>query len=277
MRTSIVTLLILLFSCTACITITNAGKIKGNGKLVTKDIRVSDFSAIEIGQGVECGSTSFMKGSDKSPVFDYSQRKGSASLKITIDENLYPLLKFKTSGGKLSVWVDKSNRIVPTRMEITGSSEGLSRVNVSGCIDFNLQSDLSGDELELYVSGASDLNLLNSVRVNDCKVVVSGAGDLRTGKLTCRNMDCKVSGSGDADLKGEAEDAVFRVSGSGDIKAFDFDVKRLDCAVSGSGDIKAYATETLDAKVSGSGDIKYKGNASAKTHVSGSGDIDKVD
>lgn len=277
MKTGIITLMILLFSCTACIVVVNAEKIKGNGKLVTKHVQISDFDKIEIGQGINSGSKMLMKkGVETSPVFNYTQQKGSSSLRITIDENLYPLLKFKTSDQTLSISVANNDQVEPTKLVISASSENLKRVGVSGCIDFNLLSALSGDNLELYVSGASDLNMSQSARLNNCKIMVSGAGNVVVDDLNCTNIDCKVSGAGDIDLKGNAVDGVFKVSGSGDIKAYGFEVKRLDCAVSGSGDVKVYVTEKLDARASGSGDIQYKGNPSAKTRVSGSGDINRV-
>lgn len=273
MKTRIITLVAIM---AMCMTVCGAAKVKGNGKIVTKDVSVADYDRIEVGQGVTTESFSFKKNQQTTQVFNYTQKGGSATLRITVDENLYPLLRISSTNGGLFIGAERNTTIVPTQFVINGSSEKLTKVGVSGCMDFVLQSALSGDELEFQISGVCDVLLQQPVRVDHCLIGVSGAGDLKGGNLICKEIKCRVSGSGDIELNGKADQANYAVSGSGDIKAFDFEVRQLKCAVSGSGDIKAFATETLDASASGSGDIKYKGNPEANTRVSGSSDIERV-
>lgn len=273
MNTRIITLTAIIMAM--CVTVCTA-KVKGNGKLVTKDVQVAAYDKVEVGQGINCENSLFSKREQASPVFNYTQQSGKATLRITVDENLFSLLIISSSNGTLSIGTERNKEIVPTKFIANGSSEKLTKAGVSGCVDFILQSALSGDDLELKISGACNVILQQPVRVDRCRIAVSGAGDMKASDLICEEIKCQVSGAGDIDLKGKASQGSYGVSGSGDIKAYEFQVGKLSCAVSGSGDIKAYATETLDASASGSGDIKYKGNPAANTRVSGSADIEKT-
>ena len=253
-----------------------AAKVKGNGTLVTKEVPVGDYASIKIGAGIECNNKLFSKSSYKNPAFSYEQGKGNASLSITIDENLFPLLDIKTSGKDLIVGVKRGTSINPSQMTVKGSSGELQEVSVSGCVDFFIEDAFTARQMEINISGASDVKIKGRANIDQLKISISGAGDFSAGNLTCKEIESRVSGAGDIDLAGKADVGKFSVTGAGDIKAFDFEVKHLECRVSGAGDIKVTATETLNASVSGTGDIHYKGNAEANTKISGFGDIKRI-
>lgn len=271
MKLKVFVLALLVLSCASPKETVN-GKVKGNGKITTKEIKVPDYSEIAMGGGINCPNNSGKKGI---PTFNYSQSKGSGSLVVTTDENILPLLDIQCSKGKLTISSKNNAKLEPTRLVIEGKSKGLTSLTVSGCMDFNLQSSLTGEELYIKGSGSTDIYLNNTVRVDVCEFTISGSGDIYTDNLITRSINSKVSGSGDISLKGNAEEGRFSVSGSGDLKAYDFPVKVLEASVSGSGDMQVNATHTLEARASGSGDIRYTGNASVDKRVSGSGSIKK--
>lgn len=254
-----------------------AEKVKGNGNIVTKEVKVGDFSSIKLGSGIECNSRMFGGSRYENPVFNYTQTGGGASLSIAIDENLFPLLEINTSGNELTIGVRKGTKINPSQMTIEGSSGKLENVSVSGCVDFMIRNDFTSSRLEINISGASDVKINNRSKIDRLKIRISGAGDFVADDLTCKEIESSVSGAGDVSLAGSADKGHFTVTGAGDIKAFDFDVKDLTCKVSGAGDIKVSASVILNASVSGTGDIHYKGNAKANTKVSGFGDIKKIE
>lgn len=262
----------LLFSCSSPKQNMVYGKIKGNGKIVTKDIKVSDYESVAMGGGISCEGSSSKK---SMPAFHYSQARGKATLKVSTDENLFQYLDIRTSNGRLIVSTTNAgkDKIAPTRFNIQARSSELTDLTVSGCMDFYLETALSVNELKIKSSGSTDVYLNNPVRVNDLNISVSGSGDIYSDNLYATHMRCNVSGSGDISLAGKAEQGEFRVSGSGDIKAYDFDVRDLECDVSGSGDARVYASGNLKAKASGSGDLHYKGDASVTSSKSGSGTI----
>lgn len=273
MKLKVFVLALLVLSCASPKEMIN-GKVKGNGKIITKEINVSGYQEIVLGNGIQCPNNAGKKGI---PVFNYSQSRGGESLVVTTDENILPLLEIHCSKGQLTISSKgKTTRLEPTRLVIEGKSKRLTSLIVSGCMDFNLQSDLEGESLYIKGSGATDIYLNRPVRMDACEFLISGSGDLYANDLVTNTIQCKVSGSGDASLKGRAEEGSFGVSGSGDLKGYDFPVKYLEASVSGSGDIRVNATHTLEAKASGSGDIRYTGEASVNKRVSGSGDIKRA-
>lgn len=249
---------------------------KGNGNIITKNIEVSDYKEITIGQGIDCSNRSFSK-KNKSPRFNYTQQSGSASLNITIDENLLPFLVIESDGNTLHIKTQDDTPINPTRLEMNGSSQELRKLRIRGGMNFFLKSKLSGESLEINASGASDVYLDNPVYITDlCKITLSGASDLKAAQLECDQIECRSSGASDIKMSGQANDGKYRCSGSSDIKAYDFVVKRLDCSASGSSDIRTTVTEKLKASASGSSDIKYKGDPKVEKSESGASDIDHV-
>lgn len=251
-----------------------AQKTKGNGNIITKEIQIADYSGLIVGQGIEING-SFFSGKNKSPQVNYTQQNGKSGLKITIDENLLPLLKFKIESGILKIETEKGTKIIPSRLTIEAHSTELKKLGVSSSIDFILKSSLSGDNIEINASGASDVYLEKPMRIaNLCKINLSGASDLKTSDLECHRIEARSSGSSDLYLNGKANEGKFNCSGSSDIKGYGFTLKTLVCSASGSSDIFITVTESLNASASGSSDIKYKGNPKVKKHSSGSSDID---
>lgn len=258
----------------------HASKIKGNGEIVTKEIKVSDFSEIRVGQGIGSVSMSdfFSFGQKyKSPEFHYSQQEGSAGLEITIDENLLSSLNIETTDGVLVIEAKKGIKITPTSMEIKGHSRELTALRTSGSTDFYLNSNLTTESLEVSASGGSDVYLKNPVRISGlCKFSLSGGSDLKATDLECGVIDVRTSGGSDISLAGKANSGSYRSSGGSDIKAYNFVVKRLECSSSGGSDIQTTVTESLDASASGGSDIMYKGDPKVNKSASGGSDIDHV-
>lgn len=254
----------------------HAKKVTGNGNIITKEIQVSDYNEIRVGQGIESNGN-IITNKKKSPRFNYTQQSGSAGLEITIDENLFPLLKIQSNGNVLQIETERGTQISPTQLVINGRSKELKKLGVSGGMDFYLKSKLTGDNLEVSGSGASDVYLEQQVRISNlCKISLSGASDLKASDLECDKIECRSSGSSDIKMAGKANTGEYHCSGSSDIKSYDFVVNRLKCSASGSSDIQTNVTEKLEASASGSSDIKYKGKPEVKKSSSGSSDIDPV-
>lgn len=275
MVTRITTLFALIAFCAMpCL----AKKIKGNGTIITKQVSVSDYSAVILNSATLGSNNSwfnlFNGGDQTSHVFYYKQGT-SASLQISIDENLYPYLKVKTTNGELTISTKDGEQLIPTSFKINGTSKGLKKIRTSGNMDFTLQSSLSGDNLEIETSSGSDIHMKQPVKMIDCTVSASGGGDLDFSDLICESIRCDASGGSDITLKGKAEKGVIKASGGSDIKGSDFVVTSLDCSASGGSDIYAHATNDLKASASGGSDIHYRGNPKANTSTSGGSDIYK--
>ena len=279
MKTKLVAVIALIF----CAFMAEASKVEGNGNIITKEISVDNYSEIELGGNIEYSGNNFWgnRSNKKFPVFKYTHGR-SASLKITIDENLFPLLSIKSNNGRLAIRIQNGTRIKPTQYVIEGSSKTLKYLKTSGPMDFEAQNAFSEDQLEIKISGSSDVKFPHNVKLRLGEFSVSGSGDLVFADLDCKNLTSKVSGSGDITLKGKADETYCKVhdyrelsekAGSGDIKAYDLSVNDLSCSVSGSGDARVYAKDNMNLSVSGSGDIRYKGPANVNKSKSGSGSI----
>lgn len=274
-----VTRIITLFALVAfCAMPCMAKKIKGNGNIINKRILTGEYSAVTLGANAFGSSNSwfdFFSGSQKpSYIFDYKQGE-SCSLQIVIDENLYPYLKVETKNEELTITTQDGEELVPTTFKISGTSKGLKKIQMSGNMDFALQSPLSGDDLEVSTRSGSDIKMEYPVRMIHCIVTAQEGGDIVFSDLTCETIDGKASSGSDITLKGKAGNALFKASSGSDIKASNFILTRLECSASSGSDIYTHVTEHIKASASAGSDIHYRGNPKATTSTSGGSDIIK--
>ena len=254
MRTKMMALFALIAFCVIPI---EAKKVKGNGDIITKEISVRDYSAIKVGSTAIGYSDSWFslisRRGNPSYVFEYTQKE-SVSLRITIDENLYPYINVQVKNKELSISTENGTQLSPTRFKIEGTSKKLEKIQMSGCMDFILRSALSGDDLEVIATSGSD------IIIND---------------LTTRIIRGHASGGSDLKLTGKAENGEYSASGGSDIKAYDLILNQLECSASGGSDIYTHVTDYIKASASGGSDVHYKGSARSDTSTSGGSDIIK--
>ncbi|WP_106831756.1 head GIN domain-containing protein [Parabacteroides pacaensis] len=263
------------------ITSLSAKTVRGNGKIVIKEISVPEYDEIEVNSQNILYNNSNVSGlfrrnraSSGSLTFNYSQKDAPAFLQVGIDENLLPHLKIKVEGKRLYVEA-KDIQIQPTRMEITSHSKKIRSVSLIGSMDINLIGYINSEILDVNLAGSGDIKADDLIAANRINVYLKGSGDINLLNVSCNELNGRVAGSGDIRFRGEALKGYYEVAGSGDLSAYDCPVTNLECLVKGSGDIRANATGTLRAEVRGSGDIHYTGNASVNATVKGSGDITK--
>ena len=241
-----------------CVMPIEAKKVKGNGDIITKEISVRDYSAIKVGSTAMGYSDSwfslFSRGGNPSYVFGYTQGE-SASLRITIDENLYPYINVQVKNEELSISTENGTQLSPTRFKIEGTSKKLEKIQMSGCMDFVLRSALSGDDLEIIATRGSDVKMEQPINVSNCIIEATSGSDLK--------------------LTGKAENGEYSASGGSDIKAYDLILNQLECSASGGSDIYTHVTDYIKASASGGSDVHYKGSARSDTSTSGGSDIIK--
>ena len=127
----------------------------------------------------------------------------------------------------------------------------------------------------IVLSGAADLTAIDVVS-KQLELCLSGVGDLNfSGHAD--NLDIKLSGVGDLELAGSASELTAVVSGVGDLDAAALQAEQITIKVSGVGDAVVHPLVRLQATVSGLGDITYYGNpAELAVSVSGAGEITSV-
>ncbi|GHU69904.1 DUF2807 domain-containing protein [Bacteroidia bacterium] len=217
--------------------------IKGNYNIVSKTLSIDDYESIELRVGADL-------------VYRQSAQN-EPFLQVSVDENIFPLLRFSSEGKRLII--DQSND---------------SNLNPSYCVIYTNSKKLN----EIRLTGSGDICLENEVNAKKLDIEITGSGDVKADSLFCENFRLCITGAGDVNIAGAATSADFHITGSGDINALDFLTEELECNITGTGDVKAFVTRKLNASISGSGDVKYRGNPDKiNASVSGAGEISKIE
>lgn len=140
----------------------------------------------------------------------------------------------------------------------------------------SLRIEITMKELDrVAISGSGDVITTNTFRTNgDFDLAISGSGDADI-KVEADDIDCSISGSGNAVLQGKARSLDISIAGSGDVKATDLAVNHCAISTAGSGDSEVSVSDELTASIVGSGDVYYKGDPKVKVSVIGSGNVHK--
>ena len=217
---------LIIFSATLLVTIQMAfcqmGALKSSGKIVTKTFTYQDFDKIQLNDldgkvEVEVGKP--------------------YSIKISIDDNLEPLLTVSENNKTLTVALNKNenNRryVENTNIKITISVPALNGVVHNGNSD-------------AFITG-----------------------------LKNNSFSAKSTGNGNLVLTGVADNIEIEKAGNGDVDAAKLTVKNAKIISVGNGDVKVNASETFTADGTGNGDIINKGRAkaSANSKQKGNGEI----
>ena len=219
MRNSKVTsmLVVLMF---LLVTGIQAQTVTPSKKYITKELNnVSNFSSIRV-----LGS----------PDVEYRQSNGSkTTVSIYGSDNLVDLLEVSTVNGVLQVNIKKGVKILSgeRRLKVIASSPSLNQVDIKGSADVYLK----GTIIFALVKGSGDIDLKN-VKATTVMSEVNGSGDINM-KGSAQKATLTVNGSGDISAeKLAATNVVATVAGSGDIVCYAS--RQLDARVSGSGDIE---------------------------------------
>jgi len=217
-------------------------KITGNGNIVSKQIKTSDYDKVEV-----------------SGFFDVDLVSGKeGNISLSGEENILEHVVVEVVQNTLKIYIQKGLNLRPSKgkkLLITVPFESLDAVSLSGSGDVNTKNAIKTKQFEARLTGSGD-------------VKIDVVADAVTATLT---------GSGDLVLKGKTQNFECNITGSGDLTAFELSSNNVVAGLSGSGNCKVYCSGNLHARVSGSGDIDYKGDPKKKdTKVSGSGTITKA-
>ena len=106
---------------------------------------------------------------------------------------------------------------------------------------------------ELSVSGSGNISALTHESYQDIKLHISGSGRIK--------------------LNGVANSTVVSVFGSGELYLDDLKSQTVDCKLSGSGKANVFAVKKLIVSLTGSGIIVYSGNPEIEKNIKGSGKL----
>jgi len=248
--------------------------VRGNGKVVTQERKVSDFSGIKI----SCSADVFLK------------QGSSNAVSVRADENLLDMIETDVRGETLNIDIDGNIRNVEV-LEVYVTVSKLQKVVINGSGDIESENAISGMDFEIQINGSGDVELDLDVknletRINgsgDVEVSgvqgtfdlrVAGSGDFDAENLRLSEGYIQINGSGDVRLKGSADQIFVSQSASGDVNLYSLSAEDVEATASGSGDIVVSVAGKLKARLSGSGDLTYKGDpTSVDVSASGSGEV----
>ena len=208
-----------------------AGTVTGTGEREKYEIKVGDYTELEV--DLYCD------------VEYYSAPSGSVW--IEIQPNLREHIKIEEKNGVLTINATKNINITGKAPVVTVSNPNLCKLTLAGAGELTTHDKISADSFTLKISGA-------------------GNGEI---ELDAREFNVNMSGAGDYRLKGTADKAGFVMSGAGMFDALALQAKDADVKMSGAGIVKVYCTGNLKVDASGVGAVEYKGSPAANINKSG--------
>jgi hypothetical protein len=184
------------------------------------------------------------------------QQGDKETVELEADDNLLPQLSTEVLSGTLTIkstetdWNAMVNPSRPVKIEIT--VKDLSAIVLSAPVGDLKVDDLQTDTLQLVVSGGAQVRL-NGIHVHLLDSVLSGAGDIQA--------------------SGTADEIKLVLSGLGDFSAAELQSKKADIELSGMGGATVRVEEDLAATITGAGSIQYFGHPHVEQSVNGAGSV----
>lgn len=203
--------------------------IEGNGKIVTRDVKVTSFNSLKA-----------------TGVYELKLSQGSSeAVKIEADENLQDLFQVHNDGDKLVIEMKKmenKNLNFKTKLKVYVTFRNLKEMELSTVGNVASEEQLSFGDLDLKNKSVGNVDL----------------------KLTASKIDIRNSSVGNVHLSGKAENAVVKNSGVGSIEAGNFVVQTMNIENTGVGHAEVNAAKDLKVKDSFLGKVRNKGTATTK-------------
>ena len=209
--------------------------IKGEGPIVEQQLDVSDFTGVSLGIS---GNVVLTQG-NRFSVMAKGQQNIIDNIKTGVHGNTWNIRYDENVSNhkKVTIYITMPTL---TQAYVSGSGRMESKGAFSNCQD-----------LEIGVSGSGNLSL----------------------DVDAKKIETTISGSGDVNLAGNSHEMDVRISGSGELAGFKMSTKDCNVKINGSGECEISVAENLEVKVSGSGDVFYKGDPRVRSKISGSGDV----
>ena len=228
----------------------HAASEQGSGTAATETRTVPEFQAIALGGAM-----------------DLIVRQGdTASVKVTADDNLLPLLETVVESGSKGDTLQ-----VRWKRGAGGWFSGWQGVSTRTKVVVDI---VTPRLTALSTAGAGNIRL-EAFKTPVLQVSIAGAGDARLEELSTDELGVRISGSGNVVGSGAAAKTSVSIAGSGDVKLSEMRSDAVTVSIAGSGDAEVNAQKSLSVRIAGSGDVVYTGNAEVKSSVAGSGSVKK--
>lgn len=250
--------------------------IKASGNIVTKEIPIPEFNAINTSRAVKVVLT---EQGDK--------------IRIDADENLMAWVVVESEDGELQVTIDRqiksiNNSHVTVTIPVQGRTFRSLRASSAAEIR-GKEVELKGADLRVKASSAAKIE--TSVKAGSCSIDASSAADI---DLTVKAATCNIEASSAASvradiqsksctadassaagitLKGLTEYFESGSSSAGKVNASELTAQRADVTASSGSKTSVNCTESLKASASSGAGIRYTGDCQVEASKSSGGSI----
>jgi hypothetical protein len=233
----------------------------GNGKLVTKNREVGDFTAISASNAAKV----IVKSGE------------SNTCKVTLDSNLQKDFIVKVENGVLKLGFKPGTGIWRMgKLEVIVTTPLLSGVKGSGASSFIIDDEFDGEEFKADLSGASKLRGRLNYKI--VGIEASGASIVDV-EGAFGAVAINISGASHLNISGKAAAIIGDVSGSSRLSADDLSMAEAELQVSGASRVRlGEVSKSVSAELSGSSQMDYSGDAKiVKKTLSGASRLRKLD
>ena len=238
----------------------NGDKVSGEGPVVTKNLEIDDFSAIEVSNGWK---VKLIPGQP-------------AQMIVKTNKNLVDILKVESSKGKLSISAEDNIGNADSKLIKVYFDKKLKSIEASSSSNIAAKKQLVFESTTIDASSSADIKL--NIQAEDLEVEGASSADI---ELTAKAATIRIDASSSADvniegefkelkadasstadvyLSGSSKNADLEATSSGDINAEDLKAKYIKAEVTSAGSIDCYPVDELDAKASSGGSVRYHNN-----------------
>ena len=215
--------------------------VEGSGNVVTEEMALADFSAVEAANAFEVEIT----------------QSDTFAVTIRVDDNILDLLDVSKEGDTLRLRLERGVSLRgDVTLEASITMPALDGLELSGASRASVSGFRSTDQLDIVLSGASTLD-----------------GDLEAGQT-----DIDASGASRVVLEGSATEATIEGSGASSLDLADFTVNTAEVRLSGASEATVNVQERIEpVDVSGASRLRYLGDPSlGDVSTSGVSTVEKV-
>jgi hypothetical protein len=207
--------------------------IRGSGKEVTRELKLSDFTTVDVGHAFQVEVT----------------RGKSFRVAITTDDNVLSYVTTTKDGPALKIGLDSAGRSFQ---------------------DVTLKAAVTMPALEgVSASGACTVTIKGFKSAKNCKLRASGASSM-TGDLEAQTVDLGATGASRISLTGSAREARISGEGASCLALADFTIRSASVVLTGASQATVQVKAALDYDLSGASDLKYGGEPKVgKARVTG--------
>lgn len=250
--------------------------IKASGNIVTKEIPIPEFNAINTSRSVKVVLT---EQGDK--------------IRIDADDNLMAWVVVESEEGELQVTIDRqiksiNNSHVTVTIPVQGRTFRSLRASSAAEIR-GKEVELKGADLLVKASSAAKIE--TSVKAGSCSIDASSAADI---DLTIKTATCNIEASSAANVRADIKSKSCRAgassaagitlkglteyfesgsSSAGKVNASELTAQRADVTASSGSKTSVNCTESLKASASSGAGIHYTGDCQVEASKSSGGSI----